>query len=78
MVRNRYIDPAIGHIPVLYGFRGSRSSQFGHENSHYVEEENKVYLPGTQRHELMPTEVLISHTESAQFPECEKLELTSL
>jgi hypothetical protein len=67
MSKNRYIDAAIVYIPVLYGFRGGRSSQFGHENSHYVEEENKVYLPGIQRHELMPTQVLISHTKSEQI-----------
>lgn len=30
--------------PVLDGFGGGRGSQFGHKDSHDVEEENKVYL----------------------------------
>lgn len=35
---------AVMNSPVLYGFRGGWGSQFGHKDSHDVEEENKVYL----------------------------------
>lgn len=31
-------------LPVLYSFRCSGSSQFGHENSHNVEKEYKIDL----------------------------------
>lgn len=55
--------------PVLYGFRGGGGSQFGHEDSHDVEEENKVYL-GKGRHEqtIISGSFVIASCTYTQFP----------
>ena len=42
------IGSVIFTLPVLNSLRRGGGSQFGHKDSHYVEEENEVYLWGNQ------------------------------